>query len=369
MQNSTTQTWGKTKIQCLVRNLHSGVYYARARVNGKLIWRTLETDRLSAAKVRLPKALLDMGRGFGKGFNNQNAGTIETFGDVARVHLANVETRVDIKPATKHYWRQIVAALLASWPDLAERKTTKITEADAREWAAAYQGQVSPTRYNNTVDCLRTIFGLAVREGAIRVNPAAELGKVKVRAKHLQLPSREQFGALVQEIRRGGAWCSQACGDLTEFLAYSGCRVTEASHVQWNDVGDGTLWVHGAPVTGTKNSESRQIPIIPALGRLLEELKSNPRDVRDRKRQNGNYVLAVTECQKAIDTACHKLGMKRFTHHDLRHLFATASIESGVDIVTVSRWLGHRDGGGLALKTYSHLRNEHSQAMAAKVSF
>jgi len=53
----------------------------------------------------------------------------------------------------------------------------------------------------------------------------------------------------------------------------------------------------------------------------------------------------------------------------LRHLFATRCIESAVDIPTVSRWLGHKDGGALAMRTYGHLRDEHSQAMAAKVSF
>jgi hypothetical protein len=44
-------------------------------------------------------------------------------------------------------------------------------------------------------------------------------------------------------------------------------------------------------------------------------------------------------------------------------------IESGVDIPTVARWLGHKDGGALAMKTYGHLRNEHSQQMAQKVKF
>jgi integrase len=367
MQNGTKQTWAKTKIQCLVRNGGSGVYYARARVHGKLIWKTLETDQLNVAKVRLPKALNEMGRGSDKWKLEPSA--IVTFGDAATVHLGNIETRVDIKPATKHYWRQIVTAILASWPDLAGSKVAKITESDLRAWAATYQGKVSPTRFNNTIDCLKSIFSVAIREGLIRTNPAADLGKVKVRAKHLQLPSREQFAALVEEIRNNGAWCSQACGDLTAFLAFSGCRVNEAANVRWADVGDDALWIHGAPVTGTKNSESRQIPIIPALGRLLDELKMNPRIVRDPLRQAGNYVLAVTECQKAIDTACLKLGIRRFTHHDLRHLFATACIESGVDVVTVSRWLGHKDGGVLAMKTYGHLRNEHSQAMAKKVAF
>jgi len=35
------------------------------------------------------------------------------------------------------------------------------------------------------------------------------------------------------------------------------------------------------------------------------------------------------------------------SHHDLRHLFSTRVIESGVDIPTLSRWLGHKDGGAL----------------------
>ena len=80
-------------------------------------------------------------------------------------------------------------------------------------------------------------------------------------------------------------------------------------------------------------------------------------------------VCSVGECEKSLTRACKFLGVFRITHHDLRHLFATRCIESGVDIPTVSRWLGHVDGGALAMKTYGHLRNEHSQAMAEKVKF
>jgi hypothetical protein len=36
---------------------------------------------------------------------------------------------------------------------------------------------------------------------------------------------------------------------------------------------------------------------------------------------------------------------------------------------SVSRWLGHKDGGALAMKTYGHLRREHSIAQAQRVSF
>jgi site-specific recombinase XerD len=53
----------------------------------------------------------------------------------------------------------------------------------------------------------------------------------------------------------------------------------------------------------------------------------------------------------------------------VRHLFATTCIESGVDIPTVSRGLGHKDGGALAMKVYGHLGDQHSSNMAQRVWF
>ena len=37
----------------LVRHVQSASYYARIRVRGKLIWKSLKTDRISVAKLRL----------------------------------------------------------------------------------------------------------------------------------------------------------------------------------------------------------------------------------------------------------------------------------------------------------------------------
>jgi hypothetical protein len=48
---------------------------------------------------------------------------------------------------------------------------------------------------------------------------------------------------------------------------------------------------------------------------------------------------------------------------------AVPNFESGVDIPTVSRWLGHKDGGALAMKVYGHLRDQYSANMAQRVSF
>ena len=55
--------------------------------------------------------------------------------------------------------------------------------------------------------------------------------------------------------------------------------------------------------------------------------------------------------------------------HDLRHFFATTCIEQGVDIPTEAKWLGHQDGGALAMRVYGHLRDEHSKEQASKLKF
>ena len=46
-------------------------------------------------------------------------------------------------------------------------------------------------------------------------------------------------------------------------------------------------------------------------------------------------------------------------------MFITRAIERGVDVKVIAQWQGHRDGGKLILDTYSHVRPEHSDRMAA----
>jgi integrase len=143
-------------------------------------------------------------------------------------------------------------------------------------------------------------------------------------------------------------------------------RLGEAKYVTWADVNFARrqLHVRGDPETATKNGETRFVPMIPELERRLAELRG------ERPNEPASAtVMRVFECQNSMTHAAAKIGMKRITHHDLRHLFATICIESGVDIPTVSRWLGHKDGGALCMKTYGHLRQDHSFAQAQRVSF
>ena len=290
-----------------------------------------------------------------------------TFGDARKVYEANLANNQRLKPTAKVYRSRTIKDLCKTWPGLDATDIRKITQRGCLEWAARYGQKYSPSLYNNTVGTLRHILEIGIQAGARYGNPAHTIPKVKVRQKVLKLPEQKQFLQMVRSIRAAGSRFSKSCGDLTEFLAYSGCRKGEAARVYGRDCDftKGEIVINGDPVTGTKNWEIRRIPMIPDMRRLLQRIRSE----RKGEEWADTTVMQVRECQKALDSACEDIGVARITHHDLRHLFATRCIESGVDIPTVSRWLGHKDGGALAMRTYGHLRDQHSAAMAQKVTF
>jgi integrase len=61
--------------------------------------------------------------------------------------------------------------------------------------------------------------------------------------------------------------------------------------------------------------------------------------------------------------------LTRFGFHDLRHYFISYCVMSGIDFMTIARWVGHQDGGVLIGKVYGHLSNEHAQRQAQRVNF
>jgi integrase len=350
--------------QNLLRYTPSGKYYLRCRVAGKLHKRSLNTTVISVAKLRLPDEIKKL-RQNAESSNAVLHGKMR-FADVVQIYRVHLESRTDIKPRTKMYYIEALNALLKTWPSLNALDVRKPSERDCRAWAGKFLRRYSATRFNNTLSILRNIFDIAIEAGARFDNPAARVKRARVRSKKLRLPTRDQFLQFVDAIANAGSRDSKNCADLVRFLAFSGLRIGEAVHVAWRDVdfGAGKLHVHGDVNTGTKNSESRVVPMIPELKDLLQTL----RDAHIHESPT-NRVMRVREAQKSMDRAARIIGIDRFTHHDLRHLFATMCIESGVDVPTVSRWLGHKDGGALAMKTYGHLRDEHSLAQAERVSF
>jgi hypothetical protein len=110
-------------------------------------------------------------------------------------------------------------------------------------------------------------------------------------------------------------------------------------------------------VGNLSTEENRNVGFVELADRWLETV------------QPADLVIGIKSARKCLETACRHMGFPAYSHHDFRHFFATTGIEAGVDIPTVSRWLGHKDGGALAMKVYGHLRQEHSFSQIKLVSF
>lgn len=356
--------WSKTQYSNLIRYVPSGKYYARIRVKGKLIVKSLKTTRISVAKLRLA----DLEKAERESCESSDAMTrgSMTIGQALEVYLERVSGDSSLKPRTKDYYRERTKSLVKSWPGLDKLDLRRLNKTECLSWAAKFGAKSSASAFNHTISLLRHVIDVGIEAGARYDNPAQSIKRRSEKPKKIQLPDLVQFERFVSEIGSSGSGHSKPCANLVRFLAYGGFRITEAKHVKWADVdfARGKIAVWGDPETRTKNGEFREVPMIPQMRTLLETLRS------DRGETNpDSSVMQVHECQKAMNRAASIIGMKRITHHDLRHLFATRCIESGVDVPTVARWLGHKDGGALAMKTYGHLRDEHSVAMAEKVSF
>ncbi len=360
----TSNDWRKTSYANLIRYVPSGIYYARLRVKGKLIRKSLKTDVLSVGKLRLAD------------FEKQERQRAEsgdaaahgrmTMGDAMTLHRQRVAGNASLKPRTRDYHDQRLRALVKSWPGIDRKEIRSITKTDCLNWAAKFGVNSSPTAFNHTISVLRSLLEIGIEVGGRYDNPARFIKRASERAKILQLPEPGQFERFVDEIENSGSGHSKPCADLVRFLAFGGFRKSEAGNITWADCDfeKKEIVVRGDPETGTKNWSVRRVPMIPDMLELLQRLRAERPD-----ESAGNSVMRVRECQQAMDRAAKVVKMARITHHDLRHLFATLCIESGVDIPTVSRWLGHKDGGALAMRVYGHLRDQHSVNMAQRVKF
>jgi integrase len=391
MSNKTT--WQRTKVQYLLKNTDSGRFYGRWTVSGKQIWRSLDTDVFTVAKLRLNDegAKIERRRG---SITAVEAGT-GTVADFIAIYKERSNAHSELKASSKTARMVALKKLRKTWPELETMKPAQVTSAAVGQWVNRFKtegtnftppGAHTPLRgnsagsVNHAIDTLRRVMDIALERGAIHTNPVSVKPaegrlKKKILKKKLVLPSvadvNRLFGAMENNGARGG-WGLEAA-DFCRFLARSGCRIGETPTVTWAcvDWEKKQVKVHGFK----SETSDRVVPLFAELEALLKK-------IIERRKKAAVYALdgkafieptdpvfRIGECQKTIDAACKATGVTRITHHDFRHLFATVCIESGVDIPTVSRWLGHADGGALAMKTYGHLRMEHSLRQAARVDF
>lgn len=122
---------------------------------------------------------------------------------------------------------------------------------------------------------------------------------------------------------------------------YSGMRLGEILRAQVR----GTAWV----LEDTKNGNPRIVPIHPRVAVCARHFTAGPK---------------IT-IQRAWERARAKVGLDHVHFHDLRHSAASELINAGVDLFTVGRVLGHKDGRSTA--RYSHMAVDTLSAAVGKI--
>jgi integrase len=364
MQLNRSESSSKLAFHCVAENLwrreSSGVYYAFLKRGRKQFHRSLKTKDRELAKRRLSELRAEVGS-----LVTHDAAALN-FDILADRWQDNI--RHTVKESTAARRKSCLKALSPFFAGLALRN---ITPAHCEAWVTKRGYKIAPQTFAHELDTMNGVFDYAKEQGLILRNPAQSIKRKRILPAKVEIPTLEQFRRLVAAIRHSdGRPDSQAKAkdgaDLVELLAYSGCRLNEACNLRWRDM----HFDRSPPcftVTGgermTKNYETRTVPMTDALLGLLSRLHT------ERQPKPGDLIAKIASAKKCLGTACKRLGIPRFTHHDFRHFFATTCIESGVDIPTISKWLGHKDGGALAMKVYGHLRQEHSFAQVKRVQF
>jgi len=352
---------------CLYRSSRTDVYYAIFQRDGKQVKRSLKTTDPELAKRRrevhrqkVERLNSDSAKNLP--FAEYDAKTKQLIGGLAKrwIEIAGGT----MEPSSRERMLGVIRNLNQHLGGLTVRNVTLRT---LEQWAAARRDTCSARTFNYELETLRRILDYGVEHGILMENSARKIKRCKPHKKATTIPTREQFRKMLEAMRANSGKDS---ADLAELLAYSGCRKSEivgdAKYSRppmfWRDV-DFELRVF--TVIRSKNHEPRTVPLFPAMESFLRALQNQ----RPALPKQDERIIPIDSAKKAIESASKKLGLPQYGHHTCRHFFCSNAIEAGIDFKVIAGWLGHKDGGILVARTYGHLRNEHSAAMAKRMSW
>lgn len=252
--------------------------------------------------------------------------------------------------------------------------------------------QASPSTVNRNLDDLRAMLTKAATWKIIAANPIAPVRRMRVdRVGSIRYLTDEEQPRLLAalaardaRLRQGreqaNVWRRQrgyqewpalgAYGDhLTPFvvtLLHTGLRRGEALALTWGDVDlrRATITVRGETA---KSGQSRTIPLNSTVLDALTTWRqgSASHGASDIVFANPATGEGMADVKTAWGRLLKAAGITGFRLHDLRHTFASRLVMAGVDLVTVSRLLGHSDIR--MTMRYSHLAPDHLASAVAKL--
>lgn len=333
----------------LYRLASTGGFYARVWLRGKEIRRSLRTKDRQLAKRRLAEFRRDMEALDMDASKTTLEAYLETF----------MTTSQNRAKSTRQKQEAMQRRVLSEWPGGAKVKLSDVKHSDVLRWLHIQRENYAPSTYNEHVQFIRKLFACAERDKILMSSPAEGVETVRRNTPIRDTPTWEEFKAIVEDMRKQPRNArSQQSADCCEFMGLAGLGNAECEALTWGDI---DLNAGKIRVYRKKTDTGFVIPIYPQLRPLIEQLHGGTDHPPHEK------VLEVGDIRKSLKGACERLGLKSYTARSLRRCFITRAVEKGIDFKTIAAMQGHKDGGVLIAKTYSHLRNEHLERMAEKL--
>jgi len=229
-----------------------------------------------------------------------------------------------------------------------QRRVSEISPATGR--------RLRPATVNRELAALRAIFGLAVKQRLAKVNPVHGLRFLPEDNEQTRVVSFEEQACYLQ-VAVPRLW------EVATLLVNTGMRPEEAYRLKREDVHltEGYLRVpFGKTWAARRNvplSREAQILLAGRLEKLGTETWVFP-GKRDSSRPMGKVSNTHARTVK-------RAGLVSFRLYDLRHTFATRAVQSGMDLPTLARILGHAKLN--MILRYAHPTPEHQRLAMAKL--
>ncbi len=230
---------------------------------------------------------------------------------------------------------------------------------------------ISGRTVNLDIIGLRNVLKRAVDDGWLTRLPTENLRPLKWTPRKRDLFTGNEIDQLCEHALR---CCKNGVefADYVRLMAYGGSRRSETLRLKWSDVD----WQRKQLTIGSdglaKNHKPRVLDFNPSLEAHLHQMF-------DRRAPDSEWIFpspqrgvedrSAKTFQETLKVARKTSGLTCFSFHDCRHFFISMCVMSGIDFMTIARWVGHQDGGVLIGKVYGHLSNKHAQRQAQKVVF
>jgi integrase len=389
---SSGQTKDRTAVftrlgKSLYRKCAGGVIYARVRVNGRLTWRSTETNipadsRKWLAKWKHERWAAKNGFELQGTLLHRKRVTLREL--IAEYEGAGYPSRMmrSKAPATTRNEKFFLNPVRAYFGDTIA-STLTLGDCDKyRDWRLSggyvsnYKTRGGNPRIvrtsggNRSVDLeltvLSNVFNLAIRQNVLKSNPLAKRGRY-VHASDVR--HCREVAPTPDGLKKIEVWLRErnelAIADLVCFLAFSGLRIGEALPMTWGTVNWSEQVLH---VTREKRGTTPWVPILREMEALLKDMKNRATsDLLFPSPFDVNKHRDASAVRRRIARACRKQQIGHVTPHGLRSYFVTQARQSGVTDAEIAALIGDKTGPAIIAHTYGDIRPDYLFAQAQRI--